>query len=117
MTIPEFIREQNLIDSIKLAMDPIQLVAKNDDLPYDEIMIIDNQYQKIVFDREENPIPIIELLGYTAMDIERINNPTLTEVWTVYHEDINIQDFDPTLIQVSQAYVKNKMKKKEQLSV
>lgn len=67
LTFREYIgKYYNVTDRIKARLiNPKEAVAERDDLPYDDIIYIDDELQKVVYITDDSPISVVELLSYT----------------------------------------------------
>lgn len=111
LTFREYIgKYYNVTDRIKARLiNPKEAVAERDDLPYDDIIYIDDELQKVVYITDDSPISVVELLSYTAEDMHKINDPDLINVYDNYMEQVNVEDVDlANLISAAQIFMREK---------
>lgn len=120
MKFPEYVRTvypiKDIVEQIK--QNPIQQVIDRDDLPYDSIKRVDDEFVKVVeYGDEGDFIPILELVSLTKEELERIDNQALTDVYNTYMSKVEILDVDlTTLINASREYQKSLQQKEKWLS-
>ena len=108
MKLPEYVRTIYPIKDIvmQIKMNPIKLIAEQDDLPYDSIRQVDGEFRKVVeFGDSDGFIPVIDLVSLTEEDLTRINNPDLTALYRTYMTKVEVLNLDfQEILQVSKAY-------------
>lgn len=111
LTFQEYInRYYNVADRIRARLiNPKEAVAMRDDLPYDDVIYIDGELQKVVYVTDDTPISVVELLSYTYDDMHKINDPDLITVYDNYMEQVNVEDVDmASLISAAQTFMREK---------
>lgn len=95
--------------------NPLVTVMKRDDLPYDDIRLVDGELQKVIFiNDEEEFIPVLELLSYSEEDIRKLGDEQMRQVYEAYMENVDVEDMElANLIEASKRYRAKQREKKE----
>lgn len=95
MKIQEFIETKYGVGRYKkLISDPYEMVMEQDDLPCDDIRLVDGRLQKVVFLNDEDFITVLELLSYTKEEMGRSKDSDLRNVYFAYMENVTISPMD-----------------------
>lgn len=98
MFIQEYIKDYYPIeDKIKAKKtNPLKAIMESDSLPYDSIAVIDGTPQKVMFVTDDRVVPVMELLSWTAEDIEKVEkaDPEYANAWKAYMDNVDVEDFD-----------------------
>ena len=96
MNFVEFIKNEypEAIEKIKAyKSDPITRIMESDDLPYDDIRVVEGQLQKVVYLNDDDVITVFDLLTYTKEDIESMkDNEELKAAYMGYMDLVDITD-------------------------
>lgn len=120
LTFREYISKYyNVSDRIKARIvNPKEIVKNRDDLPYDDIIYIDGELQKVVYITDDSAISIVELISYTRDDIVKTGDIDLINVYDNYMEQVDVKDLDiVSLIAAAQIFMKDKKDERLRLSV
>ena len=94
--------------------DPVQRVMEMDDLPCDDVRVVDGQLQKVIYINDEEFVPIVDILSYTREDIDKMADCDFKSAWLVYMENVHVEDISiEELMKVSKEYVKNQRLRRE----
>lgn len=119
MTFREYISEMYPIeDKLRaIASDPYTAILENDDLPYDDIRMVDGVLQKVVEISSDSYISIMELLSYDAADVEKMKDEEFKQLYYAYMDNVEVSPLTLERIMSSVREVrKHKEAKKELLS-
>lgn len=107
MTLYEYVREVYPIqDKIaRILKDPRQVILERDDLPCDDVKMVDGVYQKVVYISDDEFVPVVDLLDYREDDMAEAS-PELRKVWENYINSVSIEicDFE-SLASEARAYL------------
>lgn len=120
LTFRDYIQKYyNVSDRIKARIiNPKDIVKNRDDLPYDDIIYIDGELQKVVYITEDTAISIVELISYTRDDILKTGDVDLINVYDNYMEQVDVKDMDiMSLIAAAQIFMKDKKEERLRMSV
>ena len=120
MNFVEFIKMKYPIEE-KLAREkanPITVVMENDDLPYDDIKLVDGTYQKVVELSNTEFIPVIELLSLNEKYFQDGKDKDLEEVWNAYKDQVELAGLSiAELSDLAEEYQKMKRKREKLINV
>ncbi len=121
MTIREFIDEYYPIRDIvkRITTDPVTKVMEMDDLPFDEVIEFDGVLQKVVYTSSHIAVPVIELLGTSERDVEKLpDGDEYKELYKIYMENVSVTNIQlEELMGLSKAYLELKQKRRELCNV
>ena len=117
MTLHEYVRTvYDIRDKVKrIKADPVQAIRDRDDMPYDDIRLVDGKLQKVVMLSDDEYISIVDLLGYTEEEVDKCNSIELKDVWHAYMENIVLEDMDIKSIMSSCRKLAENKEKRENL--
>ena len=96
MTLREFVKDvyhiENRLRLMKL--DPVKQVMERDDLPYDEIKMVDGVLQKVIMLDDTEFIPILDLLTLTKEDVESIKDEEFKAAYNGFMDNVDVTVID-----------------------
>ena len=117
MNLKEFVRDKYPIgDRIRrMKEDPITQVMENDDLPYDEIKLVDGIYQKVVMLDDTEYIAITDLLMLTKEEVDQMKDESFKQVYKAFMENVEVEIVDINNISNSLKELDSMKKRKQEL--
>ena len=118
MNIVEYIDRYHNIDVELNALksNPVKMVEERDDLPYENIVLVDGQWQKIVYINDIDYVTITELLSYYPEDVENMKNKDFINTYKAYMNSVEVKDLDlDSIIGSLKSYREIQEKKKSKL--
>lgn len=118
MTFQDYIKKHYDVSARIRAriINPKEIIKNRDDLPYDDILFIDGEFQKAVYIDDDTAISVAELISYTHDDIKKVSNRDLILLYENYMSQINVEDVDIMgLISAAQVFMKDKKNERMRL--